>query len=364
MDNTPQENNPVPSDPQITPISPPVGALVPVTIDVPTEPVVIEPTQSANPFFGSANTSNQPAPVAAPVTFVTPTDPATTDTVASAFVPIAGVPTPPVKKKMSKKITLLITGGAVLLLVVATVILYFIYFNITKEDYQNAATAGTELVKLEAKSRESLQAFTGTAGKQPHFETVESVTSAMNNATDSLATYETAVKAYGSQKALHDGDVQKLYETFKKKYSVYTNFSSAYSLAASKATTALTKCSADLKNTEYSRSYDDYKKQSDTCRADLVSAQGVSDPDWKNLLNAYVTYLDSSTPFYKTIYAVSTSIDLTATYAAINDLNAISKTFTDATRIFIANVSDRYKATDGVTASLIAVTDLLNKKAE
>ena len=363
MENTPQPNTSLPPAPQIIPINPPLAAPIPPSTYAPVAPVVAEPIQPANPFFGPANTAAQPVPVVAPVAPIAPIYPATTQVVPADAI-IAGVPIPPVKKKISKKIALFIIGGVVLLLAIAAVVFYFVYFNITKEDYQKAATAGTELVTLEAKSRESLQAVTGTATNQPSFKTVEDVTSAVNSATSSLATYETAVKAYDSQKALHNGDVNKLYDAFKKKYSFYTDFSTAYTSAASKAITASTKCSADFKNLADSKSYDEYKKRSDACRAELVSAQSVSDPDWKNLLTAYVNFLDSAAPIYKTIYASSDTKDYTAAYAAIKDLTPVVKTYGDASKAFIASVTDRYKATDGVTASLNAVTDLLNKKAE
>ena len=124
MENTPQQNNELPPEPQVAPINPPAEAPAPATSYAPAEPVSAEPIQPVNPFFGPVNTSVQPSPSVVPATFVAPVDAGATTTTEPAATPVTGVPTLPVKKSISKKIIILVIGGVVSLLAITVVFFY------------------------------------------------------------------------------------------------------------------------------------------------------------------------------------------------------------------------------------------------
>lgn len=355
--------NPVSEVPQgpVESSSPPVDVPAPSSIP-PQVPVVdpSEPIQPVNPFFNAANTATVP-----PANLNVPTDPA---------MPISAVEGTPVvggassAKKINKKLLLIIGAGVILLLVIAAVLVYFLYFNITKADYQKAFTASAELVTLEAKSRDSLASITGSDGKQPSFATVAESTKAVTDTTDAFTAYQTAVKSYDQQKALHDGDVGKAYKDFKTKYNTYQTYTLAYTKSINSTLAAFIKCTDIFKvesNNGQSETptYDKYKKQSDDCRVVLVSAQNTADPDWKSFITAYITYLDEGVPVYKDIYASIAANDYNGVVSKFSALTPVTKKLTDATKLLADSITKRFKDTDGSAQSFKVVTDLLDKKA-
>lgn len=358
----PSENpvSEVPHGP-VEPISPPVD--VPAQSSVPPQAPVADlsaPIQPVNPFFNAANTATVP-----PANLNVPTDPTIPISPVEGTPVVGGVPS---AKKINKKLILIIGAGVVLLLVIAAVLVYFLYFNITKADYQKAFTASSELVTLEAKSRDSLASITGSDGKQPSFATVAESTKAVTDTTDAFTAYQTAVKSYDQQKALHDGDVGKAYKEFKTKYNNYQTYTLAYTKSINSTLAAFIKCTDIFKvesNNGQSETptYDKYKKQSDDCRAVLVSAQNTADPDWKSFITAYITYLDEGVPVYKDIYASIAANDYNGVVSKFSALTPITKKLTDATKLLADNITKRFKDTDGSAQSFKVVTDLLDKKA-
>jgi len=356
MDTTPPNQppaGPTPPEPtpEPTPSNPPFDVAA-QSVD-PAEPV--QPSV-ASPFFSAANTAPQPT-AGAPTAPSAPIDP----TVAPGAAPQPPV-TPPAKR--SKKPLLFAGIGAVVLLAIAAAIFFFVYFSISKEDYKQAAAATADITTLEKKSRESLQLITGTAEKQPTFTTTEAVSKAMSDVTTSLTAYQTAIDTFDKQKALHDGDVSKLYKTFKTNYNAYVDFSTSYTSSASKALGASTKCTEAYKDAPATPTYDTYQKQTATCRAALVAAQEVSDPDWKAFIKAYITYLDAAGPVYKEFYAGTTSNDYTAAFAALKKLTPATEAYTTASKSVTDHIAKRYKETDNITTSFKAVSDALDKKAQ
>lgn len=359
----PVETPQVPTE-SVAPVEPvtPVETVTPIEPVMPLAPAVEAPAQPVNPFFNAADTplvssvDSSSAPFATPpVVPIVPVVPLGSSPV------VGGVPTP---KKTNKKLALIIGAGAALLLIVAAALVYFIYFNITKADYQKAVTASSELVTLEAKSRDSLKVIVSTDDKQPAPKTVDEVTKIVKSATDDFTAYQTSVKAYDKQKALRDGDVSKAYKAFKTKYDAYQTYTLAYTQSIGLVLEASVKCSDAFKEISLTDTYDAYKKQSDVCRAALVSAQDTNDADWKSFVTAYIAYLDATLPIYKDFLASFAAKDYTAGMAAAEKLTPISKKFTDESKKMTENINKNFKATEGVASSFKTVTDLLDKKAK
>jgi hypothetical protein len=360
---TEQPQVPVPTPAPVADVAAPEAVPVPAPVETATPaptpfggvPVASQPV---NPFFNPTDT----------VPIVSTSPPAGSGIPA---IPVQGTPVvggiPPLKK-FNKKLLLIIGAGLALLLVVVAVLVYFLYFNITKADYQKALTASTDLVTLEAKSRDSLSSITGSAGKQPSFATADESTKAVTAAINDFTAYQTSVKNYDQQKALHDGDVGKSYKEFKTKYDVYQKYVLAYTKSINSTLEASTKCTdifkakSDKAQSE-TPTFDAYKKQSDDCRAVLVSAQNTDDPDWKSFITAYITYLDEGVPVYKDIYASIAANDYNGVVSKFGNLTPITKKFTDAAKVLADNIAKRFMDTDGSAQSFKAVTDLLDKKA-
>ena len=360
--NVPSEN-PIPEEPRIPvqttaqAVDAPAPTSVPIPTDV-TDPST--PVQPISPFFNPTNTATIP-----PANLNAPAGPAMPSTPVEGTYAGGSMPS---TRKISKKLFLIIGAGVVLLLVVVAILVYFLYFNVTKADYLKAFTASSELVTLEAKSRDSLSSITGSNGKQPSFATVAESTKAVTDTTDAFTAYQTAVKSFDQQKALHDGDVGKAYKEFKTKYNAYQTYSLAYTKSINSTLAAFVKCSDIFKaksdnGKSVTPTYDSYKKQSDDCRAVLVSAQNTSDPDWKSFITSYITYLDEGVPVYKNIYASIAANDYSNIVAKFGALTPVTKKFTDATKLLADSITKRFNDTDGSAKSFKVVTDLLDKKA-
>ena len=333
MDNTPQNQPPVPPAPEPTPITPPVET--PVTpveslaVETPTAaPVVEAPIAAApvvapvaepvaapapNPFGGPVTASAEPA--ANPFAAANPvsTDPLTPAGVVAPVVVPGSTPesTPePTPGKSKKKLIVLISAivGGLILLAGAALAVYFLFFHISKEDYQ--------------------QAFNQVTVVQDKYTSGGSISG--DSAADSLAEAKTAYESFKTEsaklselKALrNDKDLKAVYDAYEKKEKNYVSFADGF-LPSLESFTAASQKISDLGTGSSLFSSANIQKT-----IDIYKEQDIKDATLKAYVDSAISVYTEILPQAK-IYETTTSTSAQR-LAAINAISASFKKLSTA----------------------------------
>lgn len=209
------EASPAPADD--VPVTPQPQPTVDVTAQpqptsTPVEAVSIEPNipaadagtpQPFNPFGATPTTPETPAQSFAAPAPGLPQQPA-------PLQPIGGpaISTPPVNNKPKKGLKLgLIIGGSALALVALAVIAYFVFFNVTRDDY----VAVHDQLELISETVDDVSVNGGTSSEDQ-----------IAAAKEQFETFKTEHAKLGSMKAiLFDGEVREKYNAYNEKAEAF-----------------------------------------------------------------------------------------------------------------------------------------------
>ncbi|MAU33770.1 hypothetical protein CL689_05515 [Candidatus Saccharibacteria bacterium] len=199
--------------PAASPQSQPATEAQPQPTSTPVEPVSIEPNipaadsatpQPFNPFGATSAAPEAPAQsfAAAPVSDL-PQQPA-------PLQPVGGpaITPPPQSNKPKKGLKLgLILGGSALVLVVLGTLAYFVFFNVTRDDY----VAVHEQLELISDTVDDVNVTTGTSSEDQ-----------IADAKEQFETFKTEHAKLGSMKAiLFDSEVREKYEAYNEKAEAF-----------------------------------------------------------------------------------------------------------------------------------------------
>jgi len=225
-----------------------------------------------------------------------PTPPFTPFAATPAPIPVA--PTPPVAAKSKKPfIIAAIIGGVVLVAAIAAV-LFFVFMNVSKQDYAAATTQYNKVSSANSKLATEVPSLTSdvTRADDATFnKDVETVESA-------IAALKTENEALGKLKAVKVGEGSKLYNQFDTKLTAYLAYGSDLVSSIKAVRPALVKCSdvSDAKDT--------------TSRVTALKACSTAFNEVGSIANAeFKTYIDT----VKVKYA-----DYTTTYESIAALTS------------------------------------------
>lgn len=129
------------------------------------------------------------------------------------------VPTVPPAAPNNKSKMLLIIGGALLALAAIAVAVWFVFFNITKEDYKKAETTMSDIQALYDKSGDKMTAYTTELSSS--YSSESEVTAAKDDFNQTFGDYNSRVDGLKNQKAMRDNEVKKRYDEFADKNKKY-----------------------------------------------------------------------------------------------------------------------------------------------
>lgn len=314
--------NPDSNQPTSTPPQPPEQPVTPAPLGQPapleSAPLTVTPPAPTTPEPAAAN------PFAQPTTVIGS---------APAGAPIA---TPNGSGNGSKKklIILLsaIIGGIVLLAGIGLVI-YFLFFNVTKADYQ--------------KAYDQMKVVRDGVDAKP---SVSSSEDSMTLVKEKFETYKTENAKLGDLKAFRgDSELREKYSVYDKKAKAYIAFMEGYipslekfMVAIKAAGSAGTFTSAGVQKT-----IDAYEQ-----------AKDVTDPTLKEYITATLAYYKGILPQVRAYESASTS---TAKLAAIREISAASSQLSTASKKFSTDLKAR---TDDIspTESFDELGKLVTKK--
>lgn len=271
--------------------------------------------------------------------------------------PPESTPTPDKRKKY----VLLGIGGFILAAIIAAVVVYFVNFNISKQDYQNAASAAQPVSTQSAEAVSAMDAIVNSKDTDP-----KKLLEKIDTAETKLASLKTANEELQGKKALNAGDIRDLNATFKKDYESFYDYSTTYTSSAKIAYGATSGCADVFKekspstNTDFSK----YKEANSDCRAKLTKAAGeIKDEDLKKVLVSYSTYLNDTLPITESIYKNMKTFNLDDFAKVQKDLQPFTKAYGDSLKSATENLQKRYKELGDMQGSLKTLTEAIDKKA-